>query len=430
MIGLVKHGAIDVICGLYWSPIESSETVVKEVKEIVSRRKDEYVEEDDAKLPLLTNQYVLSSTTIGTFSAGVLPAEKGFKKAKKACSLAALCAKFSRNQRALDSLFAWQIEPDKIFLVAIKNGLPFFDAVMTKTGFDAELDFLLPSYDSGCSMFGGEGLMQSAPLSIDDLVGQAEVSEYFASAGLPADLKLLIGLVSVIAVASSIGFYVWQGKQAEKEAEEALRMAAATTVELPDKAFKVSQSALLTNIGGCKSIDKIVNAIESLQSEVKTYRVTAITASCVDGVMQAGYQSALPADLTVHRYDPRMIISETLNLASFSDKIAFEPQSIDPELLIKWQEWLIENGTQKQEIERVGLAVSFSAPTPVFSSPTPIPDGVSVVVKGDLKISGRLVFMQDATKRFKNVVWKKVTVVNKDGAFLFDITGDYYAIKD
>lgn len=432
MLHLIKSGETSLLCGLNWLPIESFEEAQKEVSLAVKKRKDDVSE--GVAHSLLSGCYTTSRTNFGTFAAGILPEDKSLKLPKVAYSLAGLCAKYAQEKRSVDSIFAWHVNDELICLIAIRNGLPIFDAVLKKDELRGELDYLLPSFESGSSAYGDPTALPPpvALLSIDDIATMISDGEKIIRSG-PSDLVQVAVLLTVVLMMAGGGWYWWSDKQAQEEAAraEAERASLQSLQASPQKLFDDAQNAAMAGITGCQSITPMSSLILSEKAAVKGYSLKSITGKCTTGEVIGSYVStSLESDLSVKSADPRMMITEQLNNAELKTGISPSPVKINVADLKKWQEWLVINGANKQEMSRVGVDVQFTAVTPSFVPTVLVPDGASVVVQGKIAVSGRAQYLVDASKRFSNVAWQDVSIVMVNGSYIFNLNGDYYAIKD
>jgi len=421
MFKVINANGSEVVCGLEWMPSESINDAGNEVKAEIAKRKQ--LSRDDENVVLLSNSYVVCGTPASTSAVGIAVYHKGITPPKKSVSLAALCAMYAQGKKADDSLFVWEIEEDVFALVAIKNGLPFYDRVLSKNELSEEVGSLLQIYESGCSVFGDSSVLPPpvADLSIDELVANKSVSCQFKKTG---SIVPLIVMASVLSVAV-MGGWMWH----QQQKEEAARLAAAQQpVVTPEQAFAELQSSALSAIPGCMDISEPMSVIARLRNTVRTYQATEILADCTTGAVSASYQSTIPADLQVRKEDNRLMLSESLSKADLQDTFKIAAQKIDVAKLIEWQDWLVKHGTEKQRISPVGVNVTFGSPLPVVTSPAP--HGVKVAIKGNLSMSGQAFYVVDAAKRFENVVWKKVAIAHKDGKYFFNLNGEYYAFKN
>lgn len=426
--------ALAVVGGLEWIPLDALDSALTDVKEAVSRRKEKISGDDDddgSKLPPLGAGYAVCNTRSGTCSAGILPILKGMKLPKGAVSLAVLCARYAQKRKMQDAIFGWR-SGEEVNLVAIKNGLPIYDAVLNISGVKSELSALLSMYENGCSAFGDEDIFQPpvAPLDI------AALSD-FATDGkiMPIGASQLVQVLVFVTVVSMIGGYFYWDWQETQRAEEAAAAAAAAAQAQPQQQsplelFEQSQLAALAGVTGCASVDAPASALFTLNLDVKGYQATTLLADCMTGQVTAGYQSGVPADLSVRQADSRLRLNETLTNASLSTSFKVEPIKLDSASMKSWQDWLVEFGALKQKLMRVGLNVEFGPISPVFNSPVPIPEGARVVSRGKLVLSGPAQYMVDVSRRFSSVSWDKVAIQNQGGFLMFNLTGEYYAIND
>lgn len=428
MIGTIKVSDREILSGFHWESIESDDDLRGEISEIISKRRENIRE--GADLPALSTIYTFSKTGVGAYSAGVLPLGYSPSPGKKALSLAALCAKYAQEHRTADAVFAWPSgdNGETVMLVAIKNGLPFFDETVVRDEFDGEFKILLSLFDSGCSTFGDEKLLSNINgLNIEKLLENEALVEKICNSGISKAGWVFIGVSLALVVLA--GAYAWHNNNAAKKEAEEAALAAQRSMS-PAAQFGDAQKALLSAIPGCMKIDDVALRLLSLHFEIKNFFITTGEASCIDGLISVQYKSdqASP-DLTVRSVEPRMILSERLSLASISESVKIAPAMINIADLTQLQSWLVGNGIKKQRMQKIGIEAVFNPPSPVYTAVAP-PRGVPVAVKGMIAVSGQAKYITDAARQFNHVVWKKITIVRQPNGLMFNLSGEYYAIKD
>lgn len=428
MPNILTADGVTAIGGLEWIPLEGIDSALNEVKEAIARRR-ELIAESSSDLPL-GGGFITCDTKIGTYSAGILPDLKGFKIPKNAVSLAVLCSRYAQKNATQDALFAWRGGNDALNLVAIKNGLPIFDGVMSEPEFKAETGALLSMFETGCSVFGDPSLLPPpvAELTIHDLAEFVPMSGKIRPVGAPQWVQVLV----FVAVLSAIGgYFVWDRYDTQKRAEEEVLRGAQQPKQLsPKQIFEQAQAQALSGITGCESIDKAASELFALHYTVRSYRAAALVANCADGMISAEYHSPSPADLSIRSVDNRLRLTESLTTASLKTSFQAIAVSISMDGMRPWQDWLVEAGQQKQRLRRIGIEVGFGAVSPVFNSPVPSPQGVRVAMRGNISIAGSAQYLREAAKQFNHTVWKRVAISDQNGVLTFNLTGDYYVVMD
>lgn len=419
-MNIIKVGKSSLIGGLEWFPIDSLETSLSEVNEIIKRRKNS-IEESP-----LGKRYAVCSTSQGTCAAGIILLKDAKKVPSRAISLAARCAQYALGQKAPDAIFGWR-SGNEINLIGIRNGLPIYDAVISPENFEAEFSVLLAIFETGCTTFGDPSLFMppvvEVPLSVmAELKGQGELKK----AGTPLWIKLLI-LVSLAFI--GYGYWVWETNEEQRRMLEELAAQASQMTD-PVQIFAKTQTEGLSAIKGCQDINGLAGKILGLHYLVRGYRLSSIKANCETGVIMTLYKSPYPADLSVRKEDSRIKLTEKLNEAIIEDSFVVEPIRFSEGDLLPWQEWLVATGVHKQRVEKIGVEISFNSPSFAFGEP-PEGSNIPVVVKGEIKVSGPAQYMVDVMKLIRDVAWQEIVISEDNNGFIsFGAKGSYYAIKD
>lgn len=456
MVNVIPTPSGTLVGGLEWFSAESVKTAASEVRSLVEERKKTAKLE---KLPLLSLQYAVCSNEMGGCAVGICPLDGVKKIPKGAISLAVRCAQYAADRQTANAVFAWEVDGQRN-LVAVLNGLPIYDAVLSPQNYQEELEKLLSMFETGCTSFGDEALFKPpvSAVSLADLSAAVAASEArnperarqgrlkTASAPLWAQAALL-GVV-VLAVG---GYFYWQAEQ-NRAREEAAMLAALEAQQeeeplSPQEQFVRMQTDVLAAAKGCRSIDAVAKKMLELRYLAQGFRLTEVKADCVSGQIKAHYQSSEPVDLSVRKVDARIRLTENLKDAFIDVSFSPPPARLAVNRLLPWQDWLVKAGMHKQRVSKAGVLMTFGAPSPLVANLSGSPSamvgmgvdvgelskqvsGVPIVVKGDISIQGPAQYMLDASRLIDNVVWRELAIVDKQGRLAFTMRGEYYALKD
>lgn len=432
MFNIIQSGKGALIGGLEWIPIDALDSAPSDVKEAISRRKARSDGDDgEYSQPQLSARYTTCDTRQGACVAGCVPLFKGVKIPKHAISLAARCARLAQERKTQDAVFGWYDKSGHINLIGIRNGLPVYDAVLTQSTFKVELPVVLSMFEMGCTTFGDESLFipPVVPLGIEDIAA-ASTDGVLKTAGLPqwAQAVILVCTISVIG-----GYFAFeQAKKADRIAAERAEHTgrAAQKQPSPGELFAKAQSDALSSVPGCLDTAKPIGKMRELHSLIRGYGLSVVTADCQTGIVSAAYRSGYPADLSVRQADSRVRLTETLVDASIGSSFDARPSALSPKNMLPWQDWLVAAGRVKQRLQIVGIALDLGGAAQVVAGDPKGAAGLPVVIKGKLTLAGPAQYMREASGLIDNVVWSKITIKNDMGSFTFNMTGDYYAIKD
>lgn len=430
----------NVLAGMEWSYIDSNQS--EDIDDFLTSRKDSRKDKGEPKAAYTA----ISANRNGAYALGVIGKLAGIKK-DKSYSLAAVFCMYAEFNQVTDALFAIENNNNYI-LIAIKNGLPFYDSVFeTQDELSMVIDTVLPNYDMGCTRYGNPALSPSsaiAELTLDELTGNSKLMSVGLLVSTSNLLARLFGIIAVVVVLAA-GLSYYQYNESQKAAlAEAIRQAqieaerAAIPEFTPQQVFDNARSVLVREEQDCtiKSMDSAYKTAMNLLVNYGGFELTSIIAECKDGFVTAAFSAKSQGDLYAYRKDPQFTIGVDMESASIRKSFEKEQVSdINISALRPWSVFLAETGTNLRKEMVNGVKFSASSLTNL-----PFPKGVNIsgkeIMKGALNISGDAKQLPSVIHKYgKDVNWKTFSIVrgvekksngDEQIIFNFQLTGNFY----
>ena len=427
---------LQFLAGIDWQPIDSIEK--DDIADLVERRRED-------KQPKASYSSVCQ-TQLGTYAIGFIHKAAGRVKKNKCFALAVVCSNFAQAKRINDAVFVFATN-DKKILIAIKNGLPFFDAVFAddaagKDEFDTSVNALLPNFDTGCTIYGDESLLPPpvAALNMSQLTGNRHLFETGQIVPMTSIVPVVVAVAAAV-IAGVIAFNYYSDSVARDAAmkaaqKEALSQTAA--VETPAQKLEKKRREYVLSRGDCSKkgmLDGYKTATEMLEN-YGGFSIDSVTINCATGAAIAtlSAKSVGEPDLFIYKKDPQLKIDANIIDAHLShDFNADKIVDIDPSQLSVWPEFLAKNGTELRSFGDLGIKFKLSAPSSIYA----VGDSADKpILSGGATIAGNAVYLLPMINRIDDVHWKSfgITRLNGNGPdaqsdFQFQLFGDFYVTQ-
>lgn len=426
---------LQLLAGADWQPIDSIEK--DDIADLMVHRKEE-------KLPKVAYSSVCQ-TSMGTYAIGFVHKASGRVKKGKCYALAVVCSSFAQSKRVNDALFVFSAG-DKKIVIAVKNGLPFFDSVFeSEEEFSASIDSLLPVFDTGCSIYGDDSLLPPPVESLElaQLVSNPHLLEMGIVESMSNTLPVIVGAFVLLAIAvGSFNYYnELQARDAAMKAarEAAIREASKQTApaETPEQKLEKKRQGFVASHGLCsgKGLLDGYKAVVELLEDYGGFAVNQITADCKTGLIVASLTSREgQPDLFAYKKDPMLKIDVNLKNATLrhefkSDMIA----DIDPSHLPLWREFLAKTGTELRALSDIGIGFALSDPVSIYNEKDAAD---KPVLTGAIAVTGNAAYLFPMINRIVasgDIHWKSFVLnraissgTNKKDDFQFQLNGEFY----
>ncbi len=425
---------LQLLAGADWQPIDSIEK--DDIADLMVRRKEE-------KLPKVAYSSVCQ-TSMGTYAIGFVHKASGRVKKGKCYALAVVCSSFAQSKRVNDALFVFSAG-DKRIVIAVKNGLPFFDSVFSSDEeFSASIDSLLSVFDTGCSIYGDETLLPPPVESLElaQLVSNPHLLETGLVESMSNILPVIIG--SVVLLAVILGLFNYYNEQqareaAMKAAREAELLAAnqkPSHVDTLEQKLEQKRKSYVTSHGLCSGkgvLDGYKSVVELLEN-YGGFAVNQITADCKTGLIVASLSAKEgQPDLFAYRKDPQLRVNVNLKDATLKHEFSSDLLvDIDISHLISWHEFLAKTGTELRALNVIGISFALSDPVSIYSPQDAVD---KPIFAGAINVSGDAAYLLPMIDRIKgdDIHWKSFALTraisngtNKKDDLQFQLNGEFY----